>query len=46
MYLVSVYLMSTVQVSVPHSAVQLLNTAATARPRTSIETRCIVRFSD
>ena len=31
---------------VPHSAIQLRETPAGARPRSSIETRCLVRYND
>jgi len=34
------------RISVPHSAIDLVDTPDTARSRTSIETRCLVRFSD
>ena len=34
------------RMSVPHSALELEDTPGDARPRTSIETRCLVRFSD
>lgn len=34
------------RISVPHSALEIVDTPADARSRTSIESRCLVRFSD
>lgn len=34
------------RICVPHSAIDLVDTPTSARSRTSIETRCLVRFSD
>lgn len=34
------------RLSVPHSALEIEDTPEDARPRTSIETRCLVRYSD
>ena len=34
------------KISVPHSAITLDPTPDKARPRTSIETRCLIRYSD
>ena len=34
------------RLSVPHSALEVEDTPEDARPRTSIETRCLVRYSD
>jgi len=33
-------------ICVPHSAIELMDNPPDARPRSSIETRCLVRFSD
>ena len=33
-------------VTVPHSAVEMVDTPDTARPRTSVETRCLIRYND